>query len=217
MTTKSELRKAFKDGLISENKFKEELFKLEVMPKKKREKRHYEGVTEEEFKKILAQIKSKKIMIACYLAYGSGLRVEEIVNLQHDDIRLNRHSIFVRQGKGSKDRITNSPIGFKAEWLKYFPLGITKAAIEKAFHIASMKANINRVIFSFKTRNGKTRNKYRLHFHCLRHSFGTRALENGVPINQVQVLLGHANVSTTNEYVKANPTSAIQSIIDKGV
>ena len=89
--------------------------------------------------------------------------------------------------------------------------------IQKSFLRASIKSKVNKVIYQFKDKNGRTKNKYRLHFHCLRHSFATRALEKGVPINQVQMLLGHSNVSTTNEYVRANPVEAIQSIIDKGV
>lgn len=47
--------------------------------------------------------------------------------------------------------------------------------------------------------------------HSLRHGFATRCLESGIPINQVQMLLGHSNVSTTSIYVKANPIDAIKN------
>jgi integrase/recombinase XerD len=184
-------------------------------PHKRKSSRIYECVTEEEFIKIIELISSKKILIAMSLAYGSGLRISEILGLQPDDIK--EQSIFVRQGKNSKDRVTNRPQKFRKEWLQYFPLNITKTAIEKSFLKASLEAKINRVIYSFKTKEGKERKKYRLHFHCLRHSYATRALEKGVPINQVQILLGHSNISTTNRYVHANPQDAIKNIIDKGI
>lgn len=217
MVNKKELNEAFNNHLIDEVKYKEELFKLETLPKKRKEKRHYQAISADEFELIMKQIKSKKVLIACYLAYGSGLRIAEILKLEPDDIKLSQHKLFVRQGKGSKDRTTNSPLGFKQEWIKLFPLKITKMGIQSAFLRASIKAKVNKVIYTFKDGKGRTKNKYKMHFHCLRHSFATRALEKGVPINQVQMLLGHSNISTTNEYVRANPTEAIQSIIDKGV
>jgi integrase len=217
MTTKKELNRAYNNKLIDEDKYKEELFKLETTERKKDTKRHYDAVTEEEFENIMKEIKSKRVLIACYLAYGSGLRIAEILKLEKDDIKLQQHKIFVRQGKGRKDRPASTPKGFKTDWLSLFPLKITKMGIEKAFNTASLKAKVNKIIYTFKTKDGKERNKYRIHFHCLRHSFATRAIEKGVPINQVQLLLGHANISTTNEYIRANPTDAIQSIIDRGV
>lgn len=217
MVNKKELNEAFNNNLIDETKYKEELFKLETIPKKRKEKRHYQAVSADEFELIMKQIKSKRVLIACYIAYGSGLRIAEILKLEPDDVKLAQHKMFVRQGKGSKDRTTNTPLGFKSEWIKLLPLKISKMGIQSSFLRASIKAKVNKVIYEFKDGNGDTRKKYKIHFHCLRHSFATRALEKGVPINQVQMLLGHSNISTTNEYVRANPNDAIQSIIDKGV
>jgi len=213
---KQNLKKAFQDGLIDETKFKDELFKLETSEKpKKKEKRIYEKVTKEEFTNILEQIKSKKIKIAMLLGYSAGLRLQEILNLAPDEIRFRDKNIFVRQGKGSKDRTTLLPKGFKEEWIKSFPLNISKAAIQKSFLQASIKAKVNKIIYNFKTKESE-RNKYRLHFHCLRHSFGTNLIEAGVPLNQVQLLMGHSNISTTSNYMKANAGEAIASAIKLG-
>jgi len=178
-------------------------------------KRIYEAITDEEFEKIIWHIKSKKVLIAMHLAYRSGLRIGEILNLKSDDIKPKQNKIFVRQGKGSKDRNTLCSKYFKSKWLKFFPLKITKMGIQKSFLNASLKAGVNRVIYEFETKEEK-RKKYRLHFHCLRHSFATNLLESGMPINQVQLFLGHENIATTNQYVKANPDSAIQNAIAKG-
>ena len=55
--------------------------------KKKKETRLYEAINKEEFSKIISHIKSKKILLAVNIAYYSGLRIEEIINLQPDEIR----------------------------------------------------------------------------------------------------------------------------------
>jgi len=48
-------------------------------------------------------------------------------------------------------------------------------------------------------------------FHSLRHGFGTRMIESGVPINQLSLLLGHSSISVTNVYTKARPQDALKS------
>lgn len=216
MLSKKELKKSFAEGLITQQQYKDELFKLETTDKPKQARRNYEALTEEEFNSLIKKIRSKKVLIALYLAYCSGLRINEILSLKQDEIKITERKIIVRQGKGGRDRVTLLPKGFKKAWINIFPLQITKYAIQKSFHKASMDLGINREIYKYKTKKGKERSKYRLHFHCLRHSFATNLLEAGVPINQVQLLMGHANISTTNDYVKANPTKAIQNVIDKG-
>jgi integrase/recombinase XerD len=50
-----------------------------------------------------------------------------------------------------------------------------------------------------------------LHFHSLRHSFAVRCMERGIPLNQIQVLLGHESISTTSIYLKINPKDALDS------
>jgi len=49
-----------------------------------------------------------------------------------------------------------------------------------------------------------------LHFHSLRHSFAVKLLESGMPINQVQLALGHSNIHTTSLYLQANPLDMLK-------
>lgn len=217
MTTRTELKHAYDNKLIDEIKYKEELFKLETTKKEKKPQRIYEHVTEKEYQALIKEIKNKKILLAFLLAYGCGLRVDEIISLQRDDIKFDQHLIFVRQGKGNKDRKVLIPKGFRKDYLSFFPLNITVTAIEKTFLKKSLKIGINRVIYTFKTKSGKIRNKYRLHFHCLRHSFAIRCLDSGMPANQVQILLGHASLQTTSRYTTVSSDVAIQNAIAKGL
>jgi len=53
-----------------------------------------------------------------------------------------------------------------------------------------------------------------IHFHSLRHGFATHALDRGMGIHDVRTLMGHANISTTNIYLEANPKKAITNYQD---
>ena len=184
--------------------------------KKRKATRIYEGVTEEEFVKLLEKTPKLHHQTAFLLAYGSGLRISEVVKLKSEDIDVKGNKIFIRQGKGSKDRIVNIPKQMKDKHIKVLPINISTRALEMVFLRNSIKAGINRVIATYEAK-GKQIPIYRLHYHSLRHGFATRALEKGVPVNMVQALLGHSNLATTNRYTKANPTDAINSILEKGV
>lgn len=225
---KKTLKKSYDEGLISKEVFMDKLFDLETMEKpKKKPKRIYEALNEEDFKKLLNISTKIEHKLAFMLAYGSGLRISEITGgkrndgtimkkLMPEDIHLKEHKIFIRQAKGMKDRITYSPKQLKQYHLKYFPIEIGKRAIQGAFLRNSLKAKINWEIAKYK-RNEKEVPIYRYHFHCLRSSFVTRLLNEGVPVHYVQSLAGHANLSTTSGYAKSNPTDAIQNILDKGL
>ena len=222
------LKKSFQEGLIDEETFKNELFKLETVEKPKRKpKRIYEALNEEDFGKLLKVTKKNEHRLAFILAYGAGLRISEITGgirgdgtimkkLMPEDIHQKEHKIFIRQAKGRKDRITYSPKWLKQSDLKYFPIKIGKRAIQGAFLRNSIKAGINWEIDKY-IRGGKEVPIYRYHFHCLRSSFVTRLLNEGVPVHHVKLLVGHESLSTTSGYAKSNPVDAIESILSKGL
>jgi integrase/recombinase XerD len=134
--------------------------------------------------------------ISFLLAYASGLRVSEVLRVVGEHLREN--SIFVPQSKYGVERIVPIPKGWKKEFEKELPLKATARTLERKFRKYSKLAEL----------------PGHYTFHSLRHGFATRLLESGVPINQVQVLLGHANLQTTSIYLKANPTDALKSYED---
>ena len=225
---KQELKKAFEEGLITQESYKDELFKLETAPRpKKKEKRIYEHVNDEDFIKLLKHTKKTHHRLAFLLGRSSGLRISEIVGgrrndgtimqkLQPEDIHLKEHKIFVRQAKGRKDRVTYAPKQMKERDLKYFPLKLGKRALQAAFFSISMRAGINWQIGTYR-RNGKDVPFYRYHFHCLRSSFVTNLLEAGVQPHHVMLLAGHESLSTTTGYAKSNPVDAIEQVMRRGL
>jgi len=154
------------------------------------------AINEDEFILLLKNTKQDKHKLAFLLGFEAGLRVSEVVKLEPRDINLNEKSIFIRQAKGSKDRIVPLPKHFKESYLKLLPLGIGKRALEKAFKSACNRAKLLDI-------------KPTLHFHSLRHGFGSQAAKKGIPIHHIRTLMGHTNISTTNVYLELNPKEAL--------
>jgi len=137
------------------------------------------------------------------LLYGCGLRVSELLNLREEDIFLKEDFIRVK-GKGDKERIV--PLGEKAK----------KSLIKYMTELRPV-LNKRKSPFLFLTRRGNELSRMGLwkRFqeyivksgikkdftpHTLRHSFATHLLERGASLRTVQLLLGHADISTTQIY-----------------
>lgn len=155
-------------------------------------------VRPEEFKLLIESTPKKDNIarIGFILAYASGMRVSEVLRCLREHFKEN--SIFIPESKYGVERIVPLPKGWKKEFEKELPLKTTARTLERKFKSYSLKAKLPQ----------------HYTFHSLRHGFATRLLESGVPINQVQVLLGHSNIQTTSIYVKANPTDALKSYED---
>lgn len=214
---KKELKKAYGAGLINEERFKEELFKLETMTALTRRRTKLPvSITEEEFIELIKNTNKERFRVTFLFGYGSGMRLSEIVGgdrengttippLTKERIDLKLKTIRVEDAKGGKDRIVPLPKGFKEQYLKYLPLNqgysnikSCRRSIEKAFKRAADKSGLSKI-------------KPSVHFHSLRHGFGTRMANQGVPIHQIRTLMGHSNISTTNIYLEANPQDALKS------
>jgi integrase/recombinase XerD len=155
-------------------------------------------VRPEEFKEMIKGIpeKDKAVKIAFLLAYASGLRISEVLRCSPEHFRDN--SLFIPESKYGVERVVPIPKGWRDEFNKLLPLKLVKRTLQRKFKKYCLKAKLNP---SYT-------------FHSLRHGFATRMLESGVPINHVQVLLGHSNIATTSIYTKANPIDALKSYED---
>jgi integrase/recombinase XerD len=158
------------------------------------------SITEPDFERLVKATPKEHHRLAFLLGFGSGMRVSEVVNLDKRHIR-EEGGILIEQGKGKKDRVVPKPKGFRPRHINLIPIGVGARALQIAFVSSCDKA-------------GLLKEKPGLHFHSLRHGFATRCLESGMPINQVQLLLGHGNISTTSIYTRANPTDALKSYED---
>ena len=133
----------------------------------------------------------------------------EVVRLQIGDVSPERGIVFVRQGKGKKDRVV--PIGARAlSWItKYLnnvrPDMVTdpreQALFLSGYGDSAMSADyLTRRITSYVRKAGIKTGAC----HTFRHSCATLMLENGADIRFIQEMLGHANLSTTQIYTKVS-------------
>ena len=155
-------------------------------------------LSQDEVARILAQVKNIKHLAMLTTIYSAGLRISELLNLRIRDIDSDNMRIWIRQGKGKKDRLTIlSPVLLQLlrkyyssckpkNWLFEGPgnLKYSGGSIRKILKRACMRAKINKQVV----------------VHTLRHSFATHLLEQGVNLRYIQELLGHTSSKTTEIY-----------------
>ena len=160
-------------------------------------------VSEEDFTKILHEVKSMHHKVAFLLGWGSGLRISEVINLKQGDFDFEDKSIRVNMGKNSKDRIVPIPKGFKKEThLKYIPIKCGVRALQKSFILYADKAGVKA-------------KKPRIHFHSLRHGFATQCIRKGMNLSSVQLLMGHEDLHTTSIYINLAPKEILNEYQNK--
>lgn len=161
-------------------------------------------LSREEIAQLIKVTRNSKHKIMLALAYGAGLRVSELVQLQVRDVSVEELSLVVRGSKGGKDRVSLVP-----EQLCYDLRNLMAGKDRDEYLFESERGGklttrtAQSVFISSLRRSGIKKNAT---FHSLRHSFATHLLENGVDVRYIQQLLGHASISTTQLYTKVtNP------------
>ena len=179
---------------------------------KRKPKRLTYGLNDEEFNKLIQVTTNPKHKIAFVLGYLAGLRESEILHLRKDDFDFKNNKLFIRQGKGSKDRIAviPPPKYFKKNWVEFIPLGISARALRSAFQRLSHKAGFNKE--NYKDSRGNNRFKYS--FHSLRSGYATKLFEKGIDPHHIQIVLGHSELATTLRYVKGREEDALKKIME---
>ncbi|MFT7614680.1 MAG: integrase/recombinase XerD [Parvicellaceae bacterium] len=144
------------------------------------------------------------------LLYSSGLRRQELINMELTDIDVARMTVRINGGKGKKDRITILSSTFLADLKQYLakhkpvfylfegPPGAkySTGSVRQIIKNAAIKAGLSQHVTP----------------HMLRHSFATHLLEAGTDLRYIQALLGHSSVKTTEIYTQVS-TSHIGTIV----
>lgn len=136
------------------------------------------------------------------MIYGSGLRISEATNIRVADIDSKNMRIFVRNGKGERERYTVLPkasLEMLRECYKRYRPNHPEGYMFLNREGKPLKVERLRVHFRRYRRKAKISEDFIV--HSLRHSFATRLVEEGVPLVQVKELLGHSCIRSTMTYV----------------
>jgi integrase/recombinase XerD len=138
------------------------------------------------------------------LLYATGLRVSELVSLKVRDVSLDA-GYLMTLGKGDKERLV--PIGDSArsalgDYMATVRQNIRGAGDTEYIFLSRLGKRMSRQAFwnIIKKRSLESGIAKNISPHTLRHSFATHLLENGADLRSVQLMLGHADLSTTQIY-----------------
>lgn len=137
------------------------------------------------------------------LLYSTGIRVGELVNLNIDDIDLEGRECIV-YGKGDKERRVYFDAKAKVHLKAYIEsrdddneaLFVTLDSPHDRLKISGVEIRLRQL--------GRQLNLDRVHPHKFRRTMATRAIDKGMPIEQVQKILGHSQIDTTMQYAMVN-------------
>ena len=132
--------------------------------------------------------------------YATGMRVEELSNLKFCDINYDSQTIFIRSGKGNKDRyccVDKGTLELLRKWQddKGYGdavFGVSKRQIRKIVEEAGTMTGVSQKFDAM----GRV-----FSCHSLRHSFATHSFENGMRVPTLRMLLGHEHLGTTMIYL----------------
>jgi integrase/recombinase XerC/integrase/recombinase XerD len=140
------------------------------------------------------------------IAYGCGLRAEELVNLDRGSVEFDAEQLRVL-GKGSKTRFVPAgepALRAVARYLERGRPALAGATGEEALFLSKSGRRLStsdvRRRLRVWARNAAAQGA--VHPHALRHSFATHLLEGGADLRAIQDLLGHSSISTTQVYTR---------------
>ena len=186
------------------------------LPMRKKKKTVYKVLTKEELSTFFNCIDNFKFKTIFMLVYGSGLRIGEVVNLRVEDIDSKNMRLFVRKGKGNKERYTILPKKSLEMLRIYWSRYRQHKRRGRIFLSESGKAITVGVIREhFRKYRRKAKIKEEATVHTLRHNFATDLIERGATLIQVKELMGHSNIRSTMAYVHvANVKLDLESPLD---
>ena len=167
-------------------------------------------ISDEGIEKLRDNCREIRDLAIIDLLYSTGIRVGELVNLNIDDIDLEGRECVV-YGKGDKERRVYFDAKAKVHLKKYIDtrkdnnvaLFVTLDAPYDRLKISGVEIRLREL--------GRKLNLEKIHPHKFRRTMATRAIDKGMPIEQVQKILGHSQIDTTMQYAMVNQNNVKSS------
>lgn len=165
-----------------------------------------EVISDENMELLRDNCKEIRDLAMIDLLYSTGMRVGELVRLNIDDLNLEERECVV-YGKGDKER----KVYFDARTKLHLQDYIASRRDSNPALFVSLDAPYDRLQISgveIRLRTlGRRLNLHKIHPHKFRRTMATRAIDKGMPIEQVQKLLGHQQIDTTMQYAMVNQSN----------
>ncbi|MFR2765764.1 MAG: site-specific tyrosine recombinase/integron integrase [Clostridium sp.] len=163
-------------------------------------------ISDEDIEKLRDHCSNIRDLAMIDLLYSTGMRVGELVNLNIDNVDMEQRECIV-YGKGDKERKVYFDAKAKIHLLNYLnsrsdtnpALFVTLDAPHERLKISGVEIRIREL--------GRKLGLERIHPHKFRRTMATRAIDKGMPIEQVQKILGHSQIDTTMQYAIVNQTN----------
>ena len=163
-------------------------------------------ISDEDIEKLRDHCSNIRDLAMIDLLYSTGMRVGELVNLNIENVDMEQRECIV-YGKGDKERKVYFDAKAKIHLLNYLnsrsdtnpALFVTLDAPHERLKISGVEIRIREL--------GRKLGLERIHPHKFRRTMATRAIDKGMPIEQVQKILGHSQIDTTMQYAIVNQTN----------
>ena len=167
-------------------------------------------ISDEGIEMLRDNCREKRDLAIIDLLYSTGIRVGELVNLNIEDIDLEGRECIV-YGKGDKERRVYFDAKAKIHLKEYIDartdaneaLFVTLDAPHDRLKISGVEIRLRKL--------GRSLELDKIHPHKFRRSMATRAIDKGMPIEQVQKILGHSQIDTTMQYAMVNQSNVKMS------
>jgi site-specific recombinase XerD len=164
-----------------------------------------------EVKMVLENTKSLKYKAIFSLIYSTGIRLGETTKIKIAHINKDNKTIFIKNGKGKKDRyVILSDNILKLLRTYYLAFKPKVYLFEDEYDQEAISERSIQKVFTNVLRSCKL--KKEVSIHTLRHSFATHLLESGTDIRYIQELLGHADIKTTMRYTHVS-SDALKNVV----
>jgi integrase/recombinase XerD len=150
--------------------------------------------------------------------YGTGIRLRECARLELRDVDLGKGALFVRDGKGKKDRVVpfaGQAVAALDLYLREGRPALARSAREQALFLSSISggaldaSSIQLAVHNHARAAGLP---VAVSPHVLRHTYATHLIQGGADVRHVQKLLGHACLQSTTIYTRVFPRDLAQAV-----
>ena len=182
----------------------EEYIKVNPMkriPSFKTHKKQIQPFSDKELAKLFNSCDNVRDRALLEFLYSTGIRLTECVNTNLNDLDIKHGEIFIRKGKGNKERIayiSDVSCMYLENYLQ------SRVDTDNALWIGKRGRLTARGIECIVSRIGEKAKVDNAHPHRFRHTLATNLVKRGAPLQIVQQILGHENIDTTTIYVTIN-------------